>query len=300
MMMFDPTEMMLDPTEMMLDPFGRRRLNHHQSLLKMGVTLAAEETFLFFFEQFDRVFEDHIRGLMSDAMILPCGHTFGAGGMEQVKQMVRSFIITITQFGLASTPSMFSCTLTEDESFLCPADGAIMITCILIDLGFYNKSPAVDSSGREFNRNRFIALLSAIVLEQIRVSGFGGCFFSDFLSTTLFFLLTLSLHLASPAPLGIARGLTMLPSSPLPLRRGPLVMCLNLWCRRTHFVALSTVLLRVRGFVSRLSATGSTTRIFFPLVKVTPLPTSKSPRRRGSYTSPLAIIDSKVNWVCCV
>ena len=26
---------------------------------------------------------------MSDAMILPCGHTFGAGGIEQVKQMVR-------------------------------------------------------------------------------------------------------------------------------------------------------------------------------------------------------------------
>ncbi|KAF2556585.1 hypothetical protein F2Q68_00014121 [Brassica cretica] len=84
---------------------------------------------------------------------------------------------------LASTPAMFSCTLTEDESFLCPADGAIMVTCILIDLGFYNKSAAVDSSGREFNRNRLIALLSAIVLEQIRVSGFGGLF-----------LLRLSLH----------------------------------------------------------------------------------------------------------
>ncbi|KAF2531791.1 hypothetical protein F2Q70_00029804 [Brassica cretica] len=27
--------------------------------------------------------------LMSDAMILPCGHTFGAGGIEQVKQMER-------------------------------------------------------------------------------------------------------------------------------------------------------------------------------------------------------------------
>ncbi|KAL0705192.1 hypothetical protein Bca4012_071617 [Brassica carinata] len=87
------------------------------------------------------------------------------------------------QRSIASTPAMFSCTLTEDESFLCPADGAIMITCILIDLGFYNKSAAVDSSGREFNRNRLIALLSAIVLEQIRVSGFGG-----------WFLLRLSLH----------------------------------------------------------------------------------------------------------
>uniref|UniRef100_A0A0D3C1A1 Uncharacterized protein n=1 Tax=Brassica oleracea var. oleracea TaxID=109376 RepID=A0A0D3C1A1_BRAOL len=40
---------------------------------------------------------------------------------------------------LASTPAMFNSTLTEDESFLYPADGAIMITCILIDLGFYNK-----------------------------------------------------------------------------------------------------------------------------------------------------------------
>ncbi|CDY11857.1 BnaC03g12830D [Brassica napus] len=40
---------------------------------------------------------------------------------------------------LASTPAMFNSTLTEDESFLYPADGAIMITCILIDFGFYNK-----------------------------------------------------------------------------------------------------------------------------------------------------------------
>ncbi|CAN6886355.1 unnamed protein product, partial [Brassica oleracea] len=45
------------------------------------------------------------------------------------------------------------------------------------------QSAAVDSSGREFNRNRLIALLSAIFLEQIRVSGFGG-----------WFLLRLSLH----------------------------------------------------------------------------------------------------------
>lgn len=29
---------------------------------------------------------------MSDAMILPCGHTFGAGGIEQVKQMVQSLM----------------------------------------------------------------------------------------------------------------------------------------------------------------------------------------------------------------
>ncbi|CDY43087.1 BnaC05g36900D [Brassica napus] len=48
---------------------------------------------------------------------------------------------------------------------------------------FSERSAAVDSSGREFNRNRLIALLSAIFLEQIRVSGFGG-----------WFLLRLSLH----------------------------------------------------------------------------------------------------------
>lgn len=33
---------------------------------------------------------------MADAMILPCGHTFGAGGIEQVKQMVQSFVSSIT------------------------------------------------------------------------------------------------------------------------------------------------------------------------------------------------------------
>uniref|UniRef100_A0A1J3CI30 phosphoglucomutase (alpha-D-glucose-1,6-bisphosphate-dependent) n=1 Tax=Noccaea caerulescens TaxID=107243 RepID=A0A1J3CI30_NOCCA len=36
--------------------------------------------------------------------------------------------LDVVQFGLASTPAMFNSTLTEDESFLCPADGAIMIT----------------------------------------------------------------------------------------------------------------------------------------------------------------------------
>lgn len=29
---------------------------------------------------------------------------------------------------LASTPAMFNSTLTEDNAFLCPVDGAIMIT----------------------------------------------------------------------------------------------------------------------------------------------------------------------------
>ncbi|CAL9230663.1 unnamed protein product, partial [Arabidopsis halleri] len=36
--------------------------------------------------------------------------------------------LDVVQFGLASTPAMFNSTLTDDESFLCPADGAIMIT----------------------------------------------------------------------------------------------------------------------------------------------------------------------------
>lgn len=32
------------------------------------------------------------------------------------------------------------------------------------------RSAAVDSSGREFNRNRLIALMSAIVLEEVSIS----------------------------------------------------------------------------------------------------------------------------------
>ncbi|XP_038678792.1 phosphomannomutase/phosphoglucomutase isoform X4 [Tripterygium wilfordii] len=34
----------------------------------------------------------------------------------------------VVQYGLASTPAMFKSTLTKDEAFLCPVDGAIMIT----------------------------------------------------------------------------------------------------------------------------------------------------------------------------
>ncbi|XP_031104626.1 uncharacterized protein LOC116009644 isoform X1 [Ipomoea triloba] len=34
----------------------------------------------------------------------------------------------VIQYGLASTPAMFNSTLTENEDFLCPADGSIMIT----------------------------------------------------------------------------------------------------------------------------------------------------------------------------
>ncbi|GKU91708.1 hypothetical protein SLEP1_g5539 [Rubroshorea leprosula] len=36
--------------------------------------------------------------------------------------------LDVIQYGLASTPAMFNSTLTKDETFLCPADGAIMIT----------------------------------------------------------------------------------------------------------------------------------------------------------------------------
>ncbi|GAV73095.1 PGM_PMM_I domain-containing protein/PGM_PMM_II domain-containing protein/PGM_PMM_III domain-containing protein [Cephalotus follicularis] len=36
--------------------------------------------------------------------------------------------LDVVQYGLASTPAMFNCTLTDDEAFLCPVDGAIMIT----------------------------------------------------------------------------------------------------------------------------------------------------------------------------
>ncbi|KAJ6823462.1 uncharacterized protein M6B38_383205 [Iris pallida] len=36
--------------------------------------------------------------------------------------------LDVVQYGLASTPAMFNSTLTEDEDFLCPVDGAIMIT----------------------------------------------------------------------------------------------------------------------------------------------------------------------------
>ncbi|KAG6481643.1 hypothetical protein ZIOFF_058247 [Zingiber officinale] len=36
--------------------------------------------------------------------------------------------VDVIQYGLASTPAMFNSTLTEDESYLCPVDGSIMIT----------------------------------------------------------------------------------------------------------------------------------------------------------------------------
>ena len=47
---------------------------------------------------------------MSDAMILPCGHTFGTGEIEQVKQMIQSFMsfITVSSFTLCYS-ILFSC-----------------------------------------------------------------------------------------------------------------------------------------------------------------------------------------------
>ncbi|WZZ61989.1 hypothetical protein YC2023_062096 [Brassica napus] len=90
----------------------------------------------------------------------------------------RKLRVSVGHDSRISAPTLL-CTLTEDESFLCPADGAIMITpshlpynrngfkFLLIFKHFFSeRSAAVDSSGREFNRNRLIALLSAIFLEQ--------------------------------------------------------------------------------------------------------------------------------------
>uniref|UniRef100_A0A6N2LSV6 Alpha-D-phosphohexomutase alpha/beta/alpha domain-containing protein n=1 Tax=Salix viminalis TaxID=40686 RepID=A0A6N2LSV6_SALVM len=40
--------------------------------------------------------------------------------------------LDVVQYRLASTPAMFNSTLTEDKAFLCPVDGAIMITVIFL------------------------------------------------------------------------------------------------------------------------------------------------------------------------
>ncbi|GMI87001.1 hypothetical protein like AT5G17530 [Hibiscus trionum] len=47
---------------------------------------------------------------------------------DAVSRGIASGGLDVVQYGLASTPAMFNSTLTEDEAFLCPADGAIMIT----------------------------------------------------------------------------------------------------------------------------------------------------------------------------
>ncbi|KAK8671627.1 hypothetical protein V6N13_038217 [Hibiscus sabdariffa] len=50
------------------------------------------------------------------------------GQPDAVSRGIASAGLEVVQYGLASTPAMFNSTLTEDEAFLCPADGAIMIT----------------------------------------------------------------------------------------------------------------------------------------------------------------------------
>uniref|UniRef100_A0A6N2MGM4 Phosphomannomutase/phosphoglucomutase n=1 Tax=Salix viminalis TaxID=40686 RepID=A0A6N2MGM4_SALVM len=47
---------------------------------------------------------------------------------DAVSRGITSAGLDVVQYGLASTPAMFNSTLTEDEAFLCPVDGAIMIT----------------------------------------------------------------------------------------------------------------------------------------------------------------------------
>ncbi|KAJ6892412.1 phosphomannomutase/phosphoglucomutase-like isoform X1 [Populus alba x Populus x berolinensis] len=47
---------------------------------------------------------------------------------DAVTRGIASAGLDVVQYGLASTPAMFNSTLTEDEAFLCPVDGAIMIT----------------------------------------------------------------------------------------------------------------------------------------------------------------------------
>ncbi|XVE75362.1 hypothetical protein DITRI_Ditri12bG0088400 [Diplodiscus trichospermus] len=47
---------------------------------------------------------------------------------DAVSRGIASAGLDVVQYGLASTPAMFNSTLTEDDAFLCPVDGAIMIT----------------------------------------------------------------------------------------------------------------------------------------------------------------------------
>ncbi|KAJ6901273.1 phosphoglucosamine mutase family [Populus alba x Populus x berolinensis] len=47
---------------------------------------------------------------------------------DAVSQGIAGAGLDVVQYGLASTPAMFNSTLTEDEAFLCPVYGAIMIT----------------------------------------------------------------------------------------------------------------------------------------------------------------------------
>ncbi|KAL3718977.1 hypothetical protein ACJRO7_003994 [Eucalyptus globulus] len=47
---------------------------------------------------------------------------------DAVSRGISSMGVDVIQYGLASTPAMFNSTLTEDDVFLCPVDGSIMIT----------------------------------------------------------------------------------------------------------------------------------------------------------------------------
>ncbi|KAG2729903.1 hypothetical protein I3760_01G269700 [Carya illinoinensis] len=47
---------------------------------------------------------------------------------DAISRGIVSAGLDVVQYGLASTPAMFNSTLTEDDAFLCPVDGSIMIT----------------------------------------------------------------------------------------------------------------------------------------------------------------------------
>ncbi|XP_020274701.1 uncharacterized protein LOC109849303 isoform X1 [Asparagus officinalis] len=47
---------------------------------------------------------------------------------DAVSRGIASAGLDVIHYGLASTPAMFNSTITEDENFICPADGSIMIT----------------------------------------------------------------------------------------------------------------------------------------------------------------------------
>ncbi|XP_022879230.1 uncharacterized protein LOC111396873 isoform X2 [Olea europaea var. sylvestris] len=47
---------------------------------------------------------------------------------DAVSRGLASAGVDVIQYGLASTPAMFNSTLTENEDFLCPVDGSIMLT----------------------------------------------------------------------------------------------------------------------------------------------------------------------------
>ncbi|KAI9156126.1 hypothetical protein LWI28_000987 [Acer negundo] len=48
--------------------------------------------------------------------------------LDSVSRGLAGAGLDVVQYGLASTPAMFNSTLTEDDAFLCPVDGGIMIT----------------------------------------------------------------------------------------------------------------------------------------------------------------------------